>query len=279
MSERNSLHPKEHLDNIWNEDILKFPRIENYLKNEVIRQRDLLGSLVRDVKVRNQIDTDKKMKDFDREINLNRILNRNAKYRGIGRNKPPLSNFLEPILVANIRHNPTKILSKITIDKLSRTTKRCPKFIRHMREYDDNEFRRVYALGSKPEEEQASEEQNDETPPEEQQIDEENKEINTEDITDAENLAELIEANTDNKNDLNTHTQEVLAPIKEEPEQNKNKEEDEATPRVLTPASDILDDNLPSYASEEQYGVSRNSPNLIIPKNQAAQVKFTNRAK
>lgn len=272
MSEHN--WEKGQIDNIWNDEILKFPRIETYLKNEVIRQKNLYGSLVNDVKVRKQIDTDKKMKQFDREINLNRMLNRNPRYRGIGRNKPPLSNFLEPILVANIRHNPTKVISKITIDKLSRTTKRCPKFLKHMRDYDENEFKRVYALGTKPEEEEEDEENTAEEI-EEQPSEEQPEEVSDEILLE-ENLAELVEANADTKLDTNLNNQEPPpVPIKEEP---KKEEEEETTPRVLTPASDILDDNLPSYASDEQFGIIRSSPtasmNLIIPKNQAAQVKF-----
>ena len=65
--------------NFWSEDALitKFPRIETYLKNQVTRNKNLYGSLVRDVQYREQKNNDNKLKNFDREINLNQVLSKN----------------------------------------------------------------------------------------------------------------------------------------------------------------------------------------------------------
>lgn len=289
MGERN-LRKELDNNNIWHDDILKFPRIQSYLRNEVVRQKNLYGSLVNDVKARKQIDTDQKIKHYDREINLNRVLNRNAKYRGIGRNKPPLSNFLEPILVASIRHNPTKSISKITIEKLSRSRKPCPKYIKRMREFDENEFRRVFSLGAETEQ---PEELTLAIPIEDLPADPNvSNTQNQENITNEDNseIDPTLEASVNIESIL---TSDPLPSIKEEPEffQSKKKLEKEIeieTPRVQTPATPDIEDNLPSFSGEDPFGNFETSEeitklnrepsmNFIVPKMQAAQVKHLNK--
>jgi hypothetical protein len=276
--------------NFWSEDALitKFPRIETYLKNQVTRNKNLYGSLVRDVQYREQKNNDNKLKNFDREINLNQVLSKNVKYRNIGRNRPPPRTILEPILVANIKHNSSRKISKITIENLSKSKMICPKYTRHMRTYDDNEFRRVYALGMEP---PKDEEVIEEIPEKSIEIEAdknlddelvltENEEINTNGIKEA------IENNQLDKTSL--LPAETLKVINEEPEiKRKLIEEEGPTPRVLTPASDILEEALPSYAGDDPYGTYNPSDqetsislaklvreptiSYIVPKNQAAQ--------
>ena len=279
--------------NFWGEDALitKFPRIETYLKNQITRNKSLYGSLVRDVQCREQINNDSKLRNYDREINLNRVLNQNVKYRNIGRNRPPPRTILEPILVANIKHNSSRKLSKITIEHLSQAKIPCPKFTRRMRNYNDNEFRKVYSLGVEPPKEEVDEKVNDEEKPihieAEAKMDEnlvlaESEEINIDGIKEA------IESNQLKK--ISLPPSEILKAINEEPEiKGKLIEEEGPTPRVLTPASDILDEALPSYAGDDPFSAANyNSSNqvtsssldklvreptinYILPKHQAAQ--------
>jgi hypothetical protein len=234
---------------IWGDDCLKFPRVESYLKNEVVRRKALIGTLMNDVKVKTQNNNELKLKKYDRSINLNRFLNTNPKYRGIGRNRPPLNSLLEPVLVANIKHNSSKSISKITIEKLCRVNNPCPRFKRNIRAFNDNEFRRVYSLGIEEEEPEEEEEPKQEEEEEEEKV----PEIVSNEVEEEEEELKHFLEDIHKKENLVLPPIVPLPPIKEIPIiKQKIIEEEEEEERVVTPASDILDANLPSFADDVQ---------------------------
>lgn len=139
----------------WKEkDLFASPKVSTYLVEEKKRQKELIQTNAAQNELATQTSNDKILKQLDRKINLTRILNKDLRYIGVGRNKP-ISKFFDKIIMHRILIDASKILRyqndpqrcewfyKSSLDKMKQRfdgDTSCPRYSRHSKMYE----RRLY---------------------------------------------------------------------------------------------------------------------------------------
>lgn len=101
----------------WKDDsLLKFPKIENSIKEGSNRHAKIHNCLLNDIKLRQQADLNKRIASFDRNINLHILLKSNQKYMSLKRNKKSISTFLDKSMVNKIVKNVSRTSKILNYD-------------------------------------------------------------------------------------------------------------------------------------------------------------------
>jgi len=88
-----------------NETLLKFPKIESYLKSNNQHEHKMRGNLLKDIRIKEEKEFQERVKAIDAKMNVNVILKYDTKYKSLIRNRKPISTFLAPNIVHRIVHN------------------------------------------------------------------------------------------------------------------------------------------------------------------------------
>lgn len=144
---------KNQFNENWNE-IFNFPKINGYLVEEKKRRKELIKNNYVHDKIQTQEENDKILKKFDNKINITRILNKDLRYLGVGRNKP-MSKFFDQIVMHRILIDASKIIKyqnepercewfynsslanmKVRLEEAAS----CPRYSRHVKDYERREY-------------------------------------------------------------------------------------------------------------------------------------------
>ena len=90
------------------ESLMKFPKIDLTLKAESGRNVKARGSILNEIKRKQQVDFTERIAAIDRKINMNYLLKSNSSYMSLTRNRLPISTFFEKSMVNKIMKNVSK---------------------------------------------------------------------------------------------------------------------------------------------------------------------------
>jgi hypothetical protein len=105
-------------------------------------------------KIHAQEENQKLLKKFDKQINITRILNKDLRYLGVGRNKP-MSKFFDQVVMHRILIDASKIIkyqndpercewfynsSLATMKSHLEEAGSCPRYSRHVKDYERREY-------------------------------------------------------------------------------------------------------------------------------------------
>lgn len=150
-------HQTRNFNEDWNnETLFKFPKIETYLKSNNSNQHQMRGSLLNDIRKKEEREFNEKVRVVDAKMNISAILKYDKKYTSYIRNRKPISTFLAPTIINRIVHNvkatkrnpfydySSDNFGKKSLPLFQTTGHACQRFKRLEKSFEDFNYKRTF---------------------------------------------------------------------------------------------------------------------------------------